>query len=324
MSSCTPACAQGQLLLGSILALRSRLLVLGAGSAQAHRAAHARSLRIIIAQHPALAPVSSSVLLATAAPSRQYTLTPGTASGAPAPSWAALCTRASAAAPAAQPAQLAPAYLPRTFVPCSLATHSAQGPKSSAMPHARAAACADLPAQGPTPAAGPPAAAAWAAASAPQPPQDVMAMAQRAGIPRGVFYDDRGRRWALGGGGPPVLLPQEPNPKPTFDPSTVPLAARDDAAPSAPSTGVLAAVIVLGLAACGLGAVLAAWCSGVCSPNIAWFCSCCKCAPWLLSCRLLHAPNMRPHIRNLQVTAAFQLPVRICLAPFCLAVQQVR
>ena len=202
---------------------------------------------------------------------------PVTAGGAPAPSWAALSTRASAASPAAQPAQhvQAPAYLPRTFVPCSQATRSAQGPKPSAAPPARAAACADLPAQGPTP-------AAWAgAASAPQPPQDVLQMAQRAGLPRGVFVDDRGRRWALGGGAPPVLLPHEPNPRPSSDPSAVPLAASADAAPSAPSTGVLAAVIVLGLAACGLGAVLAAWCSGVCSPSVAFFCGCCKCAPWL-------------------------------------------
>ena len=270
MGSCTPACAQGQLLIGSILAPRSRLLVLGAGVAQAQRAAHARSLRDITAQHPALARVSTSVQSATAAPPRQQTL--GAAVGAPAPSWALLSTRASAAPPAARPAQQAPIYLPRTFVPCSLATHSAQGPKQSAASPARAAACADLPAQGPTPAdhAG--------AASAPQPPQDVLQMAQRAGLHHGVFYDDRGRRWALGGGAPPVLLPQEPNPRPGSDPSAVPLAASADAAPRAPSNGVLAAVIVLGLAACGLGAVLAAWCFGVCNPNFACFC-CCKCAP---------------------------------------------
>ena len=224
------------------------------------------------------------MLSTTAATLRQHALPLATAGGAPAPSWAALSTRASAAPPAAQPAQhvQAPAYLPRTFVPCSLATHSAQGPKSSAAPRARAAACADLPAQGPSPAAGPPAPAARAgAANAPQPPQDVLQMAQRSGLPRGLFYDDRGRRWALGGGAAPVMLPQEPNPRPSSDPSAEPLAERVDAAPSAPSTGVLAAVIVLGLAACGLGAVLAAWCSGVCRPSFEFFCSCCKCAPWL-------------------------------------------
>lgn len=250
--------------------------LMGAGSAQAQRAAHTRSLRDITAQHPAQAPASTSVLPAAAAPPRQHALTPGTADGAPTPSWAALSMRASAAPPAAQPAQhvQAPAYLPRTFVPCSLATHSAQGPRPSAAPPARAAACADLPAQGPTP-------VAWAgAASAPQPPQDVLQMAQRAGLPRGVFYDDRGRRWALGGGGPPVLLPQEPNPKP----SPGPRAVHADAALSAPSNGVLAAVIVLGLAACALGAVLAAWCFGVCTPSFACFCGCCKCGPWLPAC----------------------------------------